>query len=1336
MDKWDIPSFKFKLMPPNEVRDEWVRYKRQFEYLSLANNVTNKTRLKNIFLAKAGPDVQDVFSSLPGADVEERLGVDPFKVAMEKLDEYFAPKQHDAYQRFLFWTLKLKDEEPLDKFLLRAMESAGKCNFGNTRQEAYEICVIDKLIQLAPSDLREKLLQKETLVLDEVIKIVNSHGTVKLQASQMTVSSYGPSTSSQASGAVNRIGNFPRDSRFNCSRCGRRGHSGKDPVCPARTRSCRICQKLGHFAECCRSSRGTAKRETRDESNFDHKRVKYQHVRAIQNTDDEGKPYSFIFTVGDGDEFLWVKIGGVLIQTLIDSGSQKNILDDVTWEKMMAQGAKVENVRSVSDQTFRAYGRSSDPLVVKHVFESRIEVNEGQTPISTLATFYVIEGGSQALLGRATAKEMGVLTLGLPSTESPNVYRIRSERKHPFPKVKGIKLIIPIDTTVTPVCQHVRRPPLALMDKIEEKLDSLLASDIIERVDEYSAWVSPLVTIVKDNGDLRLCVDMRRANLAINRETHFMPTFEDFLPQLKKAKYFSRLDIKEAFHQVELEESSRHITTFITHKGLFRYKRLMFGISCAPEMFQKVLEQILSGCKNVVSFIDDCLIFGETLEEHDQALAKVLQTLREKNVLLNHDKCVFRVQEIDFLGHHLSGNGIRPTDDKLAALKSFRAPQTAEELRSFLGLVTYVGRFLPDLATVCDPLRLLTHTGVPFTWGNEHEAAFRRLQSMISDISTLHYFDNSLRTRVIADASPVGLGAVLVQFGNDRDDSRPRVISYASKSLSPTERRYCQTEKEALALVWAVERFSIYLLGRKFELETDHKPLETIFSPSSRPCARIERWVLRLQSFTFVVRYRKGSSNVADPFSRLATDCTNQDFDSDSPYLVLAIMESAAIDTCELEHASTEDYELSIVRECVRSGKWDKPEAKPFEVFRNELGFVGDLLVRGSKLVVPKSLRARMLILAHEGHPGETVMKRRLRNRVWWPNMDREASSHVAACEGCRLVGLPSKPEPMQRRELPVKPWIDVALDFLGPLPTGEYLLVVIDYYSRYKEIEIMRHITANETITRLHKIFTRLGFPVTLTLDNARQFISATFDNYCAQNGIHLNYSTPYWPQENGLVERQNRSLLKRLQISHALGRDWKSDLQEYLLMYYTSPHSVTGKTPTELCYGRTIRSKIPSLSDVEVAPSRDEVADRDRFLKEKGKEEEDGKRHAVNSNLEVGDTVLMKNLLPANKLSTTFNPNEYLVVNKEGSRVTIQDKTSDKSYRRNVAHLKRIDDYNEASSSRQETVALSEHQEPVNPELSPPIDQANSSRLNHSEHSRTRRQLKVPLRFKDYKC
>lgn len=372
------------------------------------------------------------------------------------------------------------------------------------------------------------------------------------------------------------------------------------------------------------------------------------------------------------------------------------------------------------------------------------------------------------------------------------------------------------------------------------------------------------------------------------------------------------------------------------------------------------------------------------------------------------------------------------------------------------------------------------------------------------------------------------------------------------------------------------------------------------------------------------------------------------------------------------------------MRESLRSGNWDNPLVKQFEAFRNELGFVGDTMVRGNKLVVPKILRERMLQLAHEGHPGESVMKKRLRDRAWWPLMDREAKAVVSTCEGCQLIGLPSKPVPMSRREMPTRPWVDIAIDFMGPFPSGEYLLVIVDYFSRYKEVEIMNRITAHETVERLDKIFTRLGYPRTITLDNAKQFIGKEFEEYCKTRGIALNHSAPYWPQENGLVERQNRSLLKRLQISHALGRNWRKDLNDYLVMYYTTPHSSTGKTPTELCYGRTIRSKLPCLEDIETIPPSSDYRDQDYLQKKQGKEREDIRRRAEDSCIESGDTVLMQNLLPKNKLSTTFNKTKYTVVSRSGHKATITDSETGRTYERNLAHLKRLG--NEPSTSNAE--------------------------------------------------
>ncbi|XP_062706679.1 uncharacterized protein K02A2.6-like isoform X1 [Aedes albopictus] len=680
-----------------------------------------------------------------------------------------------------------------------------------------------------------------------------------------------------------------------------------------------------------------------------------------------------------------------------------------------------------------------------------------------------------------------------------------------------------------------------------------------------------------------------------------------------------------------------------------------------------------------------------------------------------------------------------PAQDKIIAIRTFRPPSTKEEVRSFLGLVNYVGSFIPDLATISFPLRELIKDKSEFKWEANEQNAFDQIMGLLGNVNTLSHFDPKLKTRLVADASPVGLGAVLLQYL----EGSPKVVAYASKSLTDTERRYAQTEKEALALVWAVERFRIYLLGIRFELETDHKPLEAIFSPNSSPCIRIERWVLRMQAFSYDVVYRKGKSNIADPLSRLSRAPESEAFDPDSDVYIRSVMEVAAVDIEELESASATDPVLCELRGCLNRGIWNYTSEllKPFHAFRNELGTVGNLIVRGSRLIVPTILRPRMLQLGHEGHPGRTKMQQRLRSTCWWPGMDESIIKTVDSCAGCRIVSQADRPEPMQRRKLPEAPWIDLAMDFLGPLPSGDHLLVVIDYFSRYKEVEVLRKITATETIDRLESIFTRLGYPRTITLDNGRQFVSTEFEQYCKQRGIVLNRTTPYWPQENGLVERQNRSLVKRLKISQALKQDWKRDILTYLSMYYSTPHSTTGKTPSELMYGRNVRTKLPSLADLGTAVPSTDYRDRDHQAKEKGKIAEDHRRGAKPSSLEIGDKVHIKRTIPGNKLSSTFNSDVLTVTAKRGPRTTIQNDETGKVYERNSSHLKKIrsgndnqNDLGRADEQNESEVLPEERQEdPLRSDDSPEQTSTDQDEPA-SEQRRVPRLTRVPNRFADY--
>ena len=364
---------------------------------------------------------------------------------------------------------------------------------------------------------------------------------------------------------------------------------------------------------------------------------------------------------------------------------------------------------------------------------------------------------------------------------------------------------------------------------------------------------------------------------------------------------------------------------------------------------------MLSGCAGVANVVDDIIIHGKDIEEHDRRLYAVLDRLSEVGLTVNSEKCEFRLTKLTFFGHDLTSNGVNPSEEKVADIRDARPPKDASEVRSFLGLVQYSAKFMPDIATVAKPIQELTKKGVEFKWGVEQQTAFQELKRLITQAETLAYYKVGCKTRIVADASPVGLGAVLTQ----QQGETWRVISYASKSLTNVERRYSQTEKEALALVWACERFSMYVSGQPFELETDHKPLEHIYLRMSKPCARIERWVLRLQGFDFRVVYRPGNTSIADSLSRL--NSVNQ-LDRGEDYdFVRAVVESCvpvALTPKEIEQVSFEDAELRQVRNCVMSGNWECTLPSYAHV-KDELSTYGELLLRGTRIVIPKSYETR-----------------------------------------------------------------------------------------------------------------------------------------------------------------------------------------------------------------------------------------------------------------------------------------------------------------------------------------------------------------------------------------
>ena len=271
----------------------------------------------------------------------------------------------------------------------------------------------------------------------------------------------------------------------------------------------------------------------------------------------------------------------------------------------------------------------------------------------------------------------------------------------------------------------------------------------------------------------------------------------------------------------------------------------------------------------------------------------------------------------------------------------------------------------------------------------------------------------------------------------------------------------------------------------------------------------------------------------------------------------------------QVELASGRDPEVASLRRYILNGNWSHCKMTAYLAVKDELCVLGKLVLRGSRIIIPESLRGEVLRLAHEGHQGIVKMKARLRMKVWWPKIDSDAEKHCRTCHGCQVVGDGQAPQPMKRVEPPSGPWQDVAADFMGPLPTGESLLVVVDYYSRFYEVVIMRSTTTKKVVDALSQIFTRYGYPFTLKTDNGPSFCGEEFTKYLSDHGVEHRTSPPLWPQANRQVERENRSILKSLRIAHVEGKDWREELQKFLLANRTTPHLSTSVTPASLMFG-----------------------------------------------------------------------------------------------------------------------------------------------------------------------
>ena len=622
-------------------------------------------------------------------------------------------------------------------------------------------------------------------------------------------------------------------------------------------------------------------------------------------------------------------------------------------------------------------------------------------------------------------------------------------------------------------------------------------------------------------------------------------------------------------------------------------------------------------------------------------------------------------KKIEFFGHIFSGDGISPDPYKIKALRDATQPQNKSEVRSFLGMAQYSSRFIPDFATITEPLRKLTKIDEEWHWDDTEETAFQNIKKSLCEQVTTSYFNPSKETTIHVDASPVGISAILSQDN--------RVVMYASRALTDVEQRYSQTDREALAVVWACEYFNIYVSGSHFTVITDHKPLLGIWK-SKHPRLRIARWALRLQPYTMTLKYKPGKDNPADYMSRHPLPETNscsreQKVAEEYVNLIIRSSTPKAISEDVIRQHTRRDHTLQAAIEMLEHDSWyeikkykdnDDIHYQALQSIRTvkdelTLDAEGDIILRDKRIVIPTSLQLRTIELAHEGHQGIAKTKALLRSKVWFPNMDKMTEDAVRKCLPCEVNNNRLNHEPLNMSSLPKAPWLKLSIDFCGPVPTGEYLLVLVDEFSRYPVVHIVNSTSAETIIPLLDQTFAIFGYPEVIKSDNGPPFQGSEWHAYLEQCGIRKRRITPLWPQANSQAECFNKPLMKAIRAATVEGRNWRKALIEFLRMYRTTPHSTTLFTPHRLLFGRDPRTKLPQTSSQEKHPDDEVVRARDNEQKQRMKEYADARRVVKHETLEPGDIVLLKQR-QSNKMSTVRNPQPLIVSKQKGTMITAQ--------------------------------------------------------------------------------
>ena len=1292
IERWKLCSGDPTKLPTvdeyDQIRNTWISHDKVAKFLGMYSS--------NRFY-------EDWKSAVP---LEENRKKCTWNFFLEKMKSFYKPTENLTIKNYQFRSLCQENSETFIAFCNRVDREARHCNLkcDSDTCTAQDTAIRDQiLIGTTNEKIREEALKrswdlatlrKDGMQLESALRgaseLSNENGSVnKLGKYAKTKLSVGNSTDFKAKNSS--VGNSTDFKTKSCYRCGlviQKSISQHVRQCKAKNSKCEACGKIGHLEIVCRSNTVKNIDEHESEKVEDDPTSDTNYTDVFYPTN----IYQIMGKQTPNNFDVEVILNNNFVKVLADTGAKVSVCSE-SHAKLWG----LTNKMLPSSQKLKPY--NSEPIPVLGV--SRCAVTFGQNSIPVL--WHIIKGSCLPILSGNAARELGIIKFNSkPDVFNPinmisaseckeqiqDILLKYNENFNDLGKLRNHQVKFHTDPTIKPINQAARTIPYHLQERANEVLETMLKQDVIEEhpTDQPAPWISNTVISPKPDGSLRMTLDARNINKAILSSNLPIPRQEDIKAKLSGSKFFSKMDFRSAFWQLELHPDSRHLTVFHHNNKLYRYKRLTMGVKSAQGELNTALSPLFAHIKNAHLIHDDLIIAAKTMEEHNKALEEVMKAIFKAGITLNAPKCLFGAREIRFWGMIVNEHGVQPDPEKVQALLHITPPQTKQELISFLCMMQSNSSFIPNFSKHSAILRLLTKSNARFRWTLDHQRAYTELISRFKENALLEYFDMNKQSFIVTDAHETGLGAMLIQ-GDTLERAKP--VAVISRTTTRAEKNYPQIDLEAMAIDYALRRFRNYIVGAPTSIQviTDQKPLCPIFNGKRKGSIRTERVKLRHQDICMNVIYQKGKINQSDYISRHATPIEKlpkEEYEEaeDLNNLLYMIHTTPIIDQIGISKIATEtasDKTLQTLKNKIKSGKlWinqnDSNEVKEFKGILNELTITANgIILKDDRMVLPKSLQSECIALAHKGaHPGQSGLLRRLRYHFFFPKMNASVIDFVKNCEDCNVNVDKKTKEPIRAHKIPMKTWEKVSVDLFGPMPSSKHVVVVQDLASRFPAAKLVASTSSDKVIPALESIYDSYGNPDQQLSDNGPPFNSRQMQDFANKRDIELQKVPPYHPSSNP-VENFMRPLGKAMKVGFQNKEPESKTLKSVLDTYRQTPHPQTKLPPASILFRDGMKTSFPRKTVLE------EDILKSRANDEKSKSENEQKvnssKYRKKSAVDIGDTVLVRNYKKTVKFEPIFMRQPFKVMDFDEVKNELTVQRGDVLLKRHLDDLKKVE-------------------------------------------------------------